>query len=237
MDLTLLPQLLQMIWVDLLLSGDNALVIAMATRNLPPELQRKALVGGLGIAVLLRVAGALGSNYLLTWPLLSAFAGVALLYIAYKLVAGGDDKPVAAKSALWAAIATIGWADFSMSIDNVIAVAGLAHGNWELMLTGIALSIPMVLFGAVIISKVLEKLPVLVWAGAGLLGWVAGEIIAKDKIVSDLAGGEYVSLLLAAPLIGAVLVVVAGGFTRVLRKPEPAALSDEPILLGPIATA
>lgn len=217
MDLSTLSSLLQMIWVDLLLSGDNALVIAMATRALPPENQRKALYGGLAIAVGLRVLGALLSTTLLAIPLLSAFAGVALLWIAFKLVVGGEEKPVDAKSALLAAIITIGWADFSMSIDNVIAIAGLSHGHWELMLLGIALSIPMVLFGAVVIAKVLNKLPFLVWAGAGLLGWVAGEIIAKDRIVSELAGGQYVSLLLFAPVIGAVGVLVAAALAKTLR--------------------
>lgn len=238
MDLTLLPQLLQMIWVDLLLSGDNALVIALATRNLPVEQQRKAMIGGLGIAVGLRILGGFFATKLLAVPLLAAAGGLILLWIAFKLVAAGDeDHDIPAKSTLMAAIATIGWADASMSLDNVIALAGIAHGHFELMMLGILISIPFVVFGAVVISWVLKRLPAMVWAGAALLGWVAGEIIAKDHIVADFAGGEYVSVLLAAPLIGAVLVVVAGGLVRVLKKPTPAPISDEPIILGPIATA
>jgi len=237
-DLHAITSLLQMIWVDLLLSGDNALVIAMATRNLPPAQQRKALIGGLGIAVGLRMIGALAATDILATPLLAAAGGVVLLWIAFKLVAANDDsREISAKGTLWAAIATIGWADASMSLDNVIALAGISHGNWPLTVLGISISIPFVIFGSVVISWVLKRLPVLVWAGAALLGWVAGEIIATDKVVSDLAGGQYISLLLAAPLVGAVLVLVAGSLVRALRKSESEAASAEPAAIAPVATA
>lgn len=207
------------LWVDLLLSGDNALVIAMATRNLPPRQQKIALWGGVGVAVALRVVGAVFASQLLSVPYLAAIGGVILLWIAYKLVAAGDeDHNIAAKASLGAAIATIGWADASMSLDNVIAVAGMAHGDNLLMALGILASIPMVVLGATLISKILGRFPLLVWAGAGLLGWVAGGILSHDKAFVALVGPEYAAYILAAPAIGAVLVLLTGAATRAIRS-------------------
>jgi YjbE family integral membrane protein len=211
--------LMGILWVDLLLSGDNALVIALATKNLPPQQQRWAMIGGIGVAVGLRIIGGIFATALITTPYVATVAGLALLVIAYKLVAAGEEEHgIAAKATLWGAITTIGIADASMSVDNVIAVAGMAHGNGLLMTLGILFSIPMVIFGSVAISWLLKKFPLLVWAGAGVLGWVAGGIIAHDKAAVEALGVFWIML---APLLGASLVLVAGILTRVLRKPEP----------------
>ena len=247
--------LLGILWVDLLLSGDNALVIAMATRRLDPKRQAIARWGGTAVAVILRIVGAAFAGALMAVPGLAVLGGVLLLGIAYKLIAAEDDEPnVAVKATLAGAVTTIAVADASMSLDNVIAVAGLSHGDNLLMAIGIILSIPMVVAGSVAISWLLKRLPVLVWAGAAILGYVAGGIITHDPglpaviwglstvvayvvwapfaiaafttgaaipdapMVEMLPTGAYVTWILLAPLLGAVLVVVTGAAARLCRR-------------------
>lgn len=203
---TFLLALASIVWIDLLLSGDNAVVIALVSNRLPPSQQKWGIIGGTVAAIVLRVVMSFFAALLLGVPFLSIVGGFFLLKVAYGLLAGEEDaaEGKVGTITLTAAIGTIAVADASMSLDNVLAVAALAHGNVVLMGLGVLLSIPLVIAGAAVISMVIDRFPVLTWAGAGLLGWVAGGIIASDPFVAPFAN-EYV---LSA--IGAVLVLGAG---------------------------
>jgi YjbE family integral membrane protein len=205
MDTMFWAALLGIVWIDLLLSGDNALVIAMVSRQLPANQQKWGIIGGTVAAIGLRVAMAFFAAALLGVPGLSLIGGAFLLYVAAKLVMGGDEDEGSLKPAvtLWAAIGTIAAADASMSLDNVMAIAALSHGSQLLMALGVLLSIPLVIAGAAIISKLIGRFPVLVWAGGALLAWVAGGIIAADPWAVP-----YVDhYMTAAACVVAVLVV------------------------------
>jgi YjbE family integral membrane protein len=203
--------LLGIVWIDLLLSGDNALVIAMVSRQLPANQQKWGIIGGTVAAIVLRVAMAFFAAALLGVPGLSLIGGVFLLYVAAKLIMGEDDDTGTPPGAvtLWAAIGTIAAADASMSLDNVMAIAALSHGSQLLMALGVLLSIPLVIAGAALISKVIGRFPVLVWAGGALLAWVAGGIIASDPWMAPyvghyLAGVTAVSVVIVVGLVSKV---------------------------------
>lgn len=182
MDQAFWIALLGIVWIDLLLSGDNAVVIALVSRQLPAHQQKYGIIGGTAAAIGLRVVMSFFAAYLLGVPGLSIVGGIFLLWVAAKLVMGDEDSEGAVKPVmtLLAAITTIAIADASMSLDNVMAVAALSHGSMPLMALGVLLSIPMVIAGSAIITMVIGRFPILTWAGAALLGWVAGDIIAND---------------------------------------------------------
>lgn len=176
---------LKIIWIDILLSGDNALVIALACRNLPERQRRWGMIFGAGAAVSLRVLFATIIVTLMTIPYLKLAGGLALLVIAAKLLVPeteGDEK-IDAASSLWQAIRLIVVADAVMSLDNVIAIAAAADGSIALLIFGLIVSIPLIIAGATLIMALLDRLPILVWAGAALLGWIAGHVIATDIAV------------------------------------------------------
>lgn len=203
--------LLGIVWIDLLLSGDNAVVIALVSNRLPPEQQKWGIIGGTAAAVLLRVVMSFFAVFLLGVPALSIVGGMFLLKVAYGLLveeASDENGDVVGRITLTAAIGTIAAADASMSLDNVLAVAALAHGNIALMATGVLISIPLVIAGAALISKTVARFPVMVWAGAAVLGWVAGGIIAADPWASP-----YLDPILTSAA-GASLVVFAGLVAR-----------------------
>lgn len=175
---------LKIIWIDILLSGDNALVIALACRNLPEQQRKWGMILGAGAAVTLRVVFATIIVVLMTIPYLKLVGGLALLVIAAKLlVPDHEDENVDAASNLWQAVRLIVVADVVMSLDNVIAIAAAADGSISLLIFGLIVSIPLIIAGAALIMAVLDRLPVLVWAGAALLGWIAGHVIATDIAV------------------------------------------------------
>jgi len=178
--------LTKIIWINVLLSGDNALVIALACRNLQPKQRVWGMILGAGVAVLLRVifTGIVAS--LMAMPYLKLIGGLALLVIAAKLLVPEkeDEDGVQAAAHLWAAVRIVAVADIIMSLDNVIAVAAAANGSLVLMMLGLAISIPMIVAGAALIMALLDRLPALVWLGAALLGWIAGEVIATDPAVA-----------------------------------------------------
>jgi YjbE family integral membrane protein len=177
----------KIIWINVLLSGDNALVIAMACRGLAPRQRLWGMVIGAGIAVVLLIAFTGIVAKLMVLPYLKLVGGIALLVIAAKLLVPeeeGDD--VTAGTSLWHAIRIVVIADIVMSLDNVIAVAAAANGQLSLLILGLAVSIPMIIAGAALIMMVLDRFPILVWLGATLLGWIAGEVIATDPAVHPL---------------------------------------------------
>lgn len=209
--------ILEVVWVNIILSGDNAVVIAMACRGLPPRQRRAGLVLGAGVAVLLRVIFTIIVAKLLATPLLRIVGSLLLLWVAVKLVAEeeGDGDDVKASDRLLGAVWTIAVADMVMSLDNVLAIAAVAKDNMALMVLGLVISIPLIVAGATLIMALLSRFPILVWAGAGLLGWVAGEMLDADPFLVERFGEELLHRLeypLAAA--GAAFVLGLGWFLR-----------------------
>jgi len=178
--------LTKIIWINVLLSGDNALVIALACRGLQPKQRVWGMVLGAGVAVFLRIIFTFIVVTLMTMPYLKLIGGLALLVIAAKLLVPEkeDEDGVQAAAHLWAAVRIVAVADIIMSLDNVIAVAAAANGSAILLILGLAISIPMIVAGAALIMALLDRMPALIWLGAALLGWIAGEVIATDPAVA-----------------------------------------------------
>jgi YjbE family integral membrane protein len=215
---------LQIILINILLSGDNAVVIAMACRGLPQRQRYWGLAVGAGFAVTLRIIFTVIIAELMQFPYLKLFGGLALLYIAARLLLPGkaDKNEVDAAANLWGAVWIIVVADVVMSFDNVIAIAAAAQGDLVLLAIGLAFSIPLILAGAALVMTLLDRFPILVWAGSALLGWVAGGVIATDPSISNRVtaafGEEYAQqIALAAAVAGAALVIAVGGLWRRLR--------------------
>ncbi|CAA0089020.1 Uncharacterised protein [Starkeya nomas] len=205
--------LLKIIWINVLLSGDNAVVIAMACRSLPDRLRRTGMILGAGVAVGMRVVFTAIIAVLLGLPWLRIVGSLALMYIAVDLVLPeeAEDGGVAAHDSLWRAVGTIAVADLVMSLDNVVAIAAVADGNWALIVIGLVISIPMIIAGAALIMGLLSRFPVLVWAGAALLGWVAGEMFMSDVKVLEYLGESVVhNVEYVAAAVGAALVLAIG---------------------------
>lgn len=200
--------LLKIIAIDIILSGDNAVVIAMATRNLPKDQQNKAIFWGTAGAVILRILFAAIIVYLLKIPFVNLIGGVLLLIIAYKvLVQGEEEAHVKSTSGFMSAIGTIIMADAVMSLDNVVAVAGAADGHIGMVALGVAISIPIMIFGSKFIVKAMDKYAWISYVGAGILAWTAGEMVMKDKGFTNFLHIEHgpVSYLIAAVLTVLVL--------------------------------
>jgi YjbE family integral membrane protein len=216
----------KIIWINILLSGDNAVVIAMACRGLPHRQRLWGMILGAGVAVLLRIVftGVVAS--LMQLPYLKIAGGLALFYIAAKLLVPDDpdrDETEAVEH-LWRAVRIVAVADIIMSLDNVIAIAAAAGGNMALLVLGLAISIPMIVAGAALIMALLDRFPILVWAGAALLGWIVGEVIATDPVSVRYLTNNYGAAVAhkveyAAAAVGAVLVLVVGGLWRRSKQP------------------
>lgn len=216
---------LQIGLINILLSGDNAVVIAMACRGLPPRQRFWGMLFGASTAATLLIIFAAIVTALVGFPYVKLLGGLALFYIAAKLLVPEvrAENEVEAVTQLWRVVRIVAVADIIMGFDNIIAVAAVARGDLTLLVIGLAISIPIILAGAALIMALLDRFPVLVWVGAGLLGWIAGEVIVTDPAVSGYllaAFGESVvrQLEIPAACAGAVLVIAAGGFLRRLRK-------------------
>lgn len=203
--------LLQIIIINIMLSGDNAVVIALASRSLPPKQQKAAIIFGSVGAIVLRVVLTFFAVMLLELPYLKLLGGIALLWIGASMLDSGDDEAdLDAHAHLWAAIRTIVIADFIMSLDNVIGVAAAAKGNIVLLIFGLGISIPLIIYGSQLILKLMERFPIIITLGAALLGWVAGEMLVEDKAISGWIEANAHFLHYAVPAICTVLVVVVG---------------------------
>jgi len=212
--------LMMIIWVNVVLSGDNAVVIALAARSLPRRQQGKAVAWGAGAAVLLRIILTMVAVEVLKWPYLKLVGGLLLVWIAIKLLMPEDgDDDVESSDNLIQAIRVILIADLVMSLDNVIAVAAAAKGSTLLLILGLAISIPLVIFGATILMKLMERYPIIITIGAALLGWVAGEMLVTDVSVTNWIAAHMAWMHLHLPLfgeiswaqiMGVVIVVVVG---------------------------
>lgn len=174
------------ILIDVVLGGENAIVIAMAANKLPHHLRRKAMIWGTIGAVGVRFASVALLTYLLMIPGLRLIGGIALMYIAYKLVTGGDEShSVSAADTFWAAMGTIVMADAVMGLDNALAIAGAAGGNWWLIIFGLLVSVPIILFGSTVVAKIMQKYPKTIWIGAGVLVIVAIQMMVHEPLVQD----------------------------------------------------
>ena len=213
----------KIIWVNLLLSGDNAVVIALAARSLPPAQQKMAVFWGAGAAVVMRIILTIFAVALLTLPWLKIVGGLLLLWIGIKLLVpedGGDD--IASSDNLLQAIKTILIADLVMSLDNVLAVAAAADSaaptvelvamKYTLLVLGLAISIPIVIFGSTLMLKFMERWPVIITAGGALLGWIAGEMMVTDPAIDAWVehNARWLEEMRVAAIAGAVLVVIIG---------------------------
>jgi YjbE family integral membrane protein len=208
---------LQIIWINILLSGDNAVVIALACRQLPDRTRKWGIALGAAVAVLLRVIFTGMVTTLLALPWLKFAGALALLYIAIDLIKpddGDGEANVKAHDSLWRAVGTVAVADVVMSLDNVVAIAAIAKGSWLLLAIGLAISIPLIIVGAALITALFVRFPILIWLGAGLLGWISGELIISDPGIDGVLGLAFAERWYFFFAAGAALFVVAVGYLR-----------------------
>jgi YjbE family integral membrane protein len=245
----------KIIWINVLLSGDNALVIAMACRGLHGRSRLWGMIIGAGIAVVLLIAFTGIVATLMSLPYLKLIGGLALIVIAAKLLVPEDENDeITAGTTLWHAVRIVVIADIIMSLDNVIAVAAAANGQLSLLVIGLAVSIPMIIAGAALIMLVLDRFPVLIWIGAMLLGWIAGDVIVSDPIdqtlfhnildghitieaTSTILGASHFNLDgdlmdLAASAVGAILVLIIGTIWRRRKLRDAPGEVQEPHAAG-----
>lgn len=197
---------------NIVLSGDNAVVIAMAARTLQPDQRNKAIFIGSAAAIVMRIVLTIVAIQLLTLPFLKLIGALLLVYIGIDLLKGGDDEDGDQKEVhgMMAAIRTILIADLVMSLDNVLAVAAAAKGNLPLLILGLVFSIPLIIFGSTLLMKVMERFPIIITLGAALLGFLAGEMLLSDPAVEGWIGQQSEHALKIAGVVGAVLVVILG---------------------------
>lgn len=219
--------LLQIIWVNILLSGDNAVVIALAARSLPEAQQKRAITIGSAAAIIMRIVLTLVAAKLLLLPWLKLIGAILLVYIGVTLLLPENEDESGGKThgTLLAAIRTIMIADLVMSLDNVVAVAAAAMGDTTLLVVGLAISIPLVIFGSTLLLKVIERFPLIVWVGAALLGFIAGELLVGDPAlqepiarIDDALGMTQHNFALIVGAVGAMLVLALGKILTVVRS-------------------
>ncbi|MDP3138273.1 MAG: TerC family protein [Burkholderiaceae bacterium] len=216
--------LIKIIWINIILSGDNAVVIALAARSLPPHQQRQAVLFGSGAAVVLRIILTVVAAQLLALPYLQILGGALLLWIGVQLLGdeGGEEGESKEYGSMMAAVRTILIADLVMSLDNVIAVAAAAKGSTVLLILGLAISIPLVIFGSTLMIKLMERFPIIIVLGAALIGWVGGETMVSDVILRDtLAANGWLHYVAAA--IGAAFVILVGKTIQARHKAQAGA--------------
>jgi len=210
MDEQLLLSILMIIGIDLVLGGDNAIVIALACRNLPESQRKKAILFGTMLAVICRILLTIGAVYLLQIPFIQLIGGVFLLYIAFSLMAGQGDgnHSVKSHSSLWKAIQTIVFADLVMGFDNVIAIAGAANGHILLVIFGLIVSIPIIIWGSSVILKIMNQFVLFVYVGGGILAFTAGKMIAHDQSFQSVFPFDS-SLYFSLPYITTAFILAA----------------------------
>lgn len=203
----------QVILIDLALGGDNSIVIGMAAKNLPNHLQKKAILYGTGGAILLRFIMAFIVSWLFHVPFLKTVGGLLLVCIGIKLIGAPEEEEdvhVEAKETLWPAVRTIMLADALMSLDNVLAIVGVTDNHWGLLMLGMLISVPIIVFGSTVVAKVMNKFPILVYVGGAILGWAAGGMAASDHYLA-----QYITVAADNPQeikIVLLCITLAGGF-------------------------
>jgi YjbE family integral membrane protein len=210
--------LLAIIMIDLVLAGDNAIVIGLAARGLPKEMQKKVILWGTAGAIGIRIIATLAVVWLLKIPGLLLVGGLLLIWVAYKLLIDDKDHDVEAGSNFWAAIRTIIIADALMGLDNVLAVAGAAHGSFLLVVLGLIISVPIVVWGSTIILKFVERFPIIITIGAAVLAWTASKMIVKEPFLANYFANPFIKY--GFELLVVALVVGLGAYMK-SRKKEP----------------
>ncbi|WP_411347418.1 TerC family protein [Paenibacillus sp. WLX2291] len=219
--------LASIIMIDLVLAGDNAIVIGMAARNIPKENQKKVIIWGTAGAVIIRMIATLLVVYLLLVPGLHLIGGLALIYIAYKLlIEEQEDNEVSGSTRMWAAIRTIIIADAMMGLDNVLGVAGAAHGDTLLVIVGLAISIPVMVWCSTLIMKLMERFPWIIVLGSAILAWTAAKMVMEESFITSYFANGFVKYGFE---IFVVLAVVLLGL-RTKKKKEAARTISEPAL-------
>lgn len=208
-----ITMILQVVLIDLALGGDNSIVIGMAAKNLPAHLQKKAILYGTAGAIILRFIMAFIVSWLFQVPFLKTLGAVLLVFIGIKLIGAdeaAEDIHVEAKDSLWAAVRTIMMADALMSLDNVLGIVGVTNNHWGLLMFGMLISVPIIVFGSTVVVKVMNRFPILVYIGGAILGWASGGMVATDPYLA-----QYVGWAAANPTAMKLIllgVTVVGGF-------------------------
>ncbi|MDT8862735.1 TerC family protein [Alkalihalobacillus sp. MEB130] len=212
MDTEFLISLLTIIGIDIILGGDNAIVVALACRNLPKEIRNRAIVLGICLALVTRMSLTVVAVQLLEVPFLLAISGALLVYIAYSLLTDqADDREIEGGTSLWSAIKAIIIADLVMGFDNVIAVAGAAHGDHTLVLIGLLVSVPIIIWGSKLILKAFDRFPIIVYIGAGILAFTASRMITHEQMLYPLFN-NHPFFTLCFQIFVIVGVMAAGAF-------------------------
>lgn len=198
--------LLAIIMIDLVLAGDNAILIGLAARKLPKEQQKKVIIWGAVGAIVIRIIATLLVVWLLEVPGLHLIGGLLLVWIAYKLLIEEEEHDLKPADSMWAAIKTIIIADALMGLDNVLAVAGASHGNFTLVVIGLLVSIPVVMYGSTLILKLIERFPVIIIIGAGILGWTAAKMIVAEPFMHDYFVNPFIKYGFEAIVVIGILV-------------------------------
>ena len=228
--------LAQIIMINIVLSGDNAVVIALASRSLPPAQQKKAIFYGSFGAIILRVILTFFAVLLLGLPYLKIVGAALLGWIGIKMLLPDDgEEEIDASTQLWAAVKTIIVADFIMSLDNVLGVAAAAKGSLLLLIIGLGISIPIIIYGSTLVLKMMTRWPIIITAGGGVLGWVAGEMAVTDPVIEPWLQGHAHWLHELAPAIGAAIVVAAGKAWGSMSSRSANAALERPLVPQPPA--
>lgn len=213
----------QMFFLDLLLSGDNALVIALVCRSLPPSLRARAIMLGTGLAILLRVVLTTIASFLLNVPLLKLVGAVLLLIIAIKLLLADNEPepdlaPQPEANQLGSAVMVVVMADLALSLDNVVALAAASQGSTVFLAAGLLLSMPILMYGSLFIARLLEELPLLVPAGSAMLGWIAGQVAVSDPLIASWVDSQAPALSVVVPTLCVIFVVRESRIIRAQRQ-------------------
>ncbi len=218
LSLQFLWALVAIILIDVVLGGENALVIAMAAKKLPEKLRRRAMVWGTFGAVAVRFVCVAALTYLLMIPGLRLIGGLALIYIAWKLTQGSKEHDVKAAATFWGAMGTIVMADAVMGLDNALAIAGAANGNWILIIAGLLISVPIILFGSTLVSRILDKYPGAIYIGAFVLYLVAGKMIVNEPLISNYLAPLDSLIRSSLPILGAIVLTAQQYYRTEIRK-------------------
>ncbi|WP_051317242.1 TerC family protein [Ectobacillus panaciterrae] len=217
-SLEFLTALLSIVVIDLVLAGDNAIVIGLAARNLPKDQQKKVIIWGTVGAVVIRALATMAVVWLLKIPGLLLVGGILLIWIAYKLLVEEKGHDVQAGASMWAAIRTIIIADALMGLDNVLAVAGAAHGSFLLVVLGLVISVPIVVWGSTIILKFVDRFPIIITIGAGVLAWTATKMIVEEPFVAPYFANPVIKY--GFEIFVAAAVVTAGTMKKKKQAKE-----------------
>ncbi|CAH0149676.1 hypothetical protein SRABI96_00680 [Peribacillus sp. Bi96] len=216
--------LLAIIMIDLVLAGDNAILIGLAARKLPKDQQKKVIIWGAVGAIVIRIIATLLVVVILKVPGLHLIGGLLLVWIAYKLLIDEDEPDLKPADSMWAAIKTIIIADALMGLDNVLAVAGASHGNFTLVVIGLLVSIPVVMYGSTLILKLIERFPFIIIIGAGILGWTAAKMIVAEPFMHNYFDNPFLKYGFEALVVIGILVA---GTTRQKKVEKEKANRDK----------